>query len=115
VVEVPRSGVVAAVPGWWRRLPDPEGERQRGPCADILPDPEGERCHGRREMRAAMIAHDILRSGAVWAARVTTYICACVIDDVLRPLPPSIRFSFSIIVFYALHVLFTLDIVRFYA
>jgi hypothetical protein len=42
-----------------------------------------ERRHGRREVRAAMIARDILRSGAVWAARVTTYICACVIDDVL--------------------------------
>jgi hypothetical protein len=25
-----------------------------------------ERCHGRSEMRAAMIACDILRSGAVW-------------------------------------------------
>jgi hypothetical protein len=60
--------------------------------------------HGRREMRAAMIARDILRSGAVWAARVTTYICACVIDDVLRPLPPSIRVFFSIIVFYAYHM-----------
>jgi hypothetical protein len=55
-------------------------------------------------MRAAMIARDILRSGAVWAARVTTYICACVIDDVLRPLPPSIRVFFSIIVFYAYHM-----------
>jgi hypothetical protein len=60
-----------------------------------------ERRHGRREMRAAMIARDILQSGAVWAARVTTYICACVIDDVLRPLPPSIRVFFSIIMFYA--------------
>jgi hypothetical protein len=59
-----------------------------------------ERRHGRREMRTAMITHDILRSGAVSAARVTTYICACVIDDVLRPLPPSICVFFSIIVFY---------------
>jgi hypothetical protein len=63
-----------------------------------------ERRHGRCEVRAAMIAHDILRSGAVWVARVTTYICACVIDDVLRPLPPSIRVFFSIIVFYAYHM-----------
>jgi hypothetical protein len=63
-----------------------------------------ERRHGRREMRAAMIARDILRSGAVWVARVTTYICACVIDDVLWPLPPSIRVFFSIIVFYAYHM-----------
>jgi hypothetical protein len=63
-----------------------------------------ERRHGRREMRAAMIARDILRSGAVWAARVTTYICACVIDDVLRPLLPSVHVFFSIIVFYAYHM-----------
>jgi hypothetical protein len=63
-----------------------------------------ERRHGRREMRAALIARDILRSGAVWAARVTIYICAFVIDDVLRPLPPSIRVFFSIIVFYAYHM-----------
>jgi hypothetical protein len=48
-----------------------------------------------------MITRDILRSGAVWAAQVTTYICACVIDDVLRPLPHSICVFFSIIVFYA--------------
>jgi hypothetical protein len=74
------------------------------------------RRHGRREMRAAMIARDIFRSGAVSVARVTTYICACVIDDVLWPLPPSIRVFFSIIVFLCLpHVLFTLKIVRFYA
>jgi hypothetical protein len=53
-----------------------------------------ERRHGRHEVRAAMIARDILRSGAVWAARVTTYICACVIDDVLRPLPHPIRVCF---------------------
>jgi hypothetical protein len=51
-----------------------------------------------------MIARDILRSGAVWAARVTTYICACVIDDVLRSLTPSIRVFLSIIVFYAYHI-----------
>jgi hypothetical protein len=63
-----------------------------------------ERRHGRREMRAAMIARDILRSGAVWAARVTTYICACVIDEVLQPLHASIRVFFSIIVFYAYHM-----------
>jgi hypothetical protein len=63
-----------------------------------------ERRHGRREMRAALITRDILRSGAVWAARVTIYICAFVIDDVLRPLPPSIRVFFSIIVFYAYHM-----------
>jgi hypothetical protein len=63
-----------------------------------------ERRHGRRKVRAPMIACDILRSGAVWAARVTTYICASVIDDVLRPLPPLIRVFFLIIVFYAYHM-----------
>jgi hypothetical protein len=51
-----------------------------------------------------MIARDILRSSAVWAARVTTYICACVIDDFLRPLLYLIRVFFSIIVFYAYHM-----------
>jgi hypothetical protein len=55
-------------------------------------------------MRATMIVCDILRSGAVWATRVTTYICDCIIDDVLRPLPHSIRVFFSIIVFYAYHM-----------
>ena len=63
-----------------------------------------ERHHGRLEMRAAMIARDILQSGAVWAARVMTCIWACVIDDVLRPLPHSIRVFFSFIVFYAYHM-----------
>jgi hypothetical protein len=63
-----------------------------------------ERRLGRREVRATMIARDILRSGAVWAVRVTTYICACVIDDVLRPLPHPIIVFFSIIVFYAYHM-----------
>jgi hypothetical protein len=63
-----------------------------------------ERRHRRRKVRATMMARDILRSGAVWAARVTTYICAYVIDDVLRPLPPLIRVFFSIVVFYAYHM-----------
>jgi hypothetical protein len=63
-----------------------------------------ERGHGRHQVHAAMIARDILRSGAVWAARVMNYICACIIDDVLRPLPHLIRVLFSIIVFYAYHM-----------
>jgi hypothetical protein len=63
-----------------------------------------ERHRGRREVRAATIVHDILRSGAVRAARVTIYICVCVVDDVLQRLPPSIRVFFSIIVFYAYHM-----------
>jgi hypothetical protein len=75
-------------------------------CASSDGDARGarfERRHGRREVRAATIAHDILRSDAVRAAWVTTYICACVVDDVLRRLPPSIR-VFFIIVFYAYHM-----------
>jgi hypothetical protein len=67
-----------------------------------------ERRHGRCEVRAAMIARDILRSGAVWMARVTAYICACVIDDVLRPLPHLIGVFFSIIVFYAYRMYYLL-------
>jgi hypothetical protein len=63
-----------------------------------------ERRHGRREVRATTIARDILQSSAVRAARVTTYICACIVDDVLRRLPPPIRVFFSIIVFYAYHM-----------
>jgi hypothetical protein len=63
-----------------------------------------ERRHGRRELHTMMIVRDILRSGAIWVARVTIYICACVIDDVLRPLSRSIRVFFSIIVFYAYHM-----------
>jgi hypothetical protein len=63
-----------------------------------------ERRHRRRKVRATMMARDILRSGVVWAARVTTYICAYVIDDVLRPLPPLIRVFFLTVVFYAYHM-----------
>jgi hypothetical protein len=55
-------------------------------------------------MRATMIARDILRYGTVWVARVMTYICASVIDDILRPLPLLIRVFFLIIVFYAYHM-----------
>jgi hypothetical protein len=55
-------------------------------------------------MRAAMITRDILRSGAVWAARLMTYICVCVINDVPRTQPTSIRVFFSIIVFNAYHM-----------
>jgi hypothetical protein len=55
------------------------------------------------EVRAATIAHDILRSGAVRSARMTTYICAYIVDDVLRRLPPLIC-VFSIIVFYVYHM-----------
>jgi hypothetical protein len=74
-----------------------------------------ERRHGRREVCAAMIVRDILRSGAVWAARVTTYICACVIDDILWPLPPLIRVFIDYCVLCLPHVLCMLKTIRFYA
>jgi hypothetical protein len=124
VAAVPRSGVVAAAPrSRGRAIAGP----LCGPAA-VSPGPRGDdtskageqatpldvrvatathevRCssdrrHGRHEVRTTMIARDILWPGAVWAARVTTYICACVIDDVLRPLPHPIRVFFPIIVFY---------------
>jgi hypothetical protein len=60
--------------------------------------------HGRREVRAATITRDILRFGAVRVVRLTTSICACVVDDVLRRLLPPIRVVFSIIVFYVHHM-----------
>jgi hypothetical protein len=75
-------------------------------CASSDDDTQGarfERRHGRCEVRVATITHDILRSGAVRTARMTTYIYAYVVDDVLRRLPPSIC-VFSIIVFYAYHM-----------
>jgi hypothetical protein len=107
VAVVPRS--VAR----WRWLPDPEGERRRAPVrassgvqgAPRRQHSQGGRAsgtpqrvssndaargagfewrHGRREVRSAMIVRDILRSGAVRAARVT--ICKrsyVVVDDVL--------------------------------
>jgi hypothetical protein len=63
-----------------------------------------ERRHGRREVHTVTTARDILRSGADRAAPVTTSICACVVDDVLRRLSPPIRVVFSIIVFYSYHM-----------
>jgi hypothetical protein len=54
---------------------------------------------GRREVCTAMIARDILRSSAVRASRVTTSICSCVDDDVLRRLPPLIRVVFRLLCF----------------
>jgi hypothetical protein len=96
--------------GRWRRLPDPEGERRQGPCAGkrrrpwgpeavALPRRASKRRHGRCEVRAAMIACDILRSGVVQAVRETTSICACVVDDVLRRLSPLIRVVFRLLCF----------------
>jgi hypothetical protein len=86
-----------------------QGRRASGTprCTSSDGDTRGarfERRHGRCEVRAATIAHDILRSGAVRAARMTTYIYAYVVDDVLRRLPPPICVFFLIIVFYAYHM-----------
>jgi hypothetical protein len=96
VAEVPRSGVVAAVPR-------SRGRATAGPLcgqAAVSPKPRGdgtykageqatpvdvratathearcssERRHGKREMRAAMIARDILRSGAVFFSIIVFY------------------------------------------
>jgi hypothetical protein len=128
VAAVPRSGVVATAPrsrgratagplcGQAAASPGPRGGgtskagEQAAPLDGQVTTAtheawgSTERRHGRREVHEAVIARDILWSGAVWAARVTTYICACVIDDVLRPLPHPIRVFFSIIVFYAYHI-----------
>jgi hypothetical protein len=71
-------------------------------CASSDGDTRGARFewrHGRCEVRATTIAHDFLRSGAVRAARMTTYICDYVVDDVLRRLPPSICVFFRLLRF----------------
>jgi hypothetical protein len=74
-----------------------------------------ERHHGRREVRTATIARDILLSSAVWAARVTTSICSCVVDDVLRQLPHLLRvMSFDYCVLVLPQARFTLKTIRFY-
>jgi hypothetical protein len=122
VAVVPRS--VAR----WRQLLDLEGERWRGPCAGkqqcprgpeeaALPRRASKRCprhassngatrdtrfehrHERREVRAATIMCDILRSSTVQATRVTTSICSCVFDNVLWRLPPPIRVAFRLLCF----------------
>jgi hypothetical protein len=132
----------------WRRLPDPKGERRRGPCAGMQRRPRGprrargggtpkageqatpprcassegaargarfERCHERREVRTTMVAHDILWSDAIRAARVTTSICFCVPDGVLRRLlPPICIMSFDYCVLCLPHALFILKTVWFY-
>jgi hypothetical protein len=123
VAAVPQSGVEAVVPRsaaaapWsrgraWASGGVPGTPRRRhfqGRRASSAPrcvssdgDTRGvrfERRHGRCEVRAATIAHDILRSSAVRAARMTTYICAYVVDDVLRRLPLRFVFSFRLLCF----------------
>jgi hypothetical protein len=123
VAAVPRSGVEAAVPrlaaaaprfrGWARasggvprtpRRRQFQDRRASGAprCASSDGNTRGvrfERRYGRCEVRAVTIAHDILRSGAVRAARMTTYICAYIVDDVLRRLPLRFVFSFRLLCF----------------
>jgi hypothetical protein len=60
--------------------------------------------HGRHELRVVMVARDILWSDAVWAPQVTTSLKFCVLNGILRWLPPPIHVMTSIIVFYAYHM-----------
>jgi hypothetical protein len=104
VAEVPRSGVVAAVPRSVAAAPQSRGRATTGPlCGQAAASPRSrgggtskaveqatpvdvrvatttheaqsssERRHGRPEMRAAMIARDILRSGAVFFSIIVFY------------------------------------------
>jgi hypothetical protein len=119
----PRCGQAAATPG-------PRGERE----AAALPRQASkrrprrmssdsaargwrfERRHERLEVRAATIMRHILWSGAVRTARVMISIRSCVLDDVLRQLPPPIHvMPFDYCVLSLLHALFTLKSVGFYA
>jgi hypothetical protein len=133
VAAVPRSGVEAAVHRSAAVSPRSRGRATAVPlCGQAMASPRprgggtskageqatpldmrvatathearGSSGHGRCEVRATTIAHDILQSCAVRAARMMTYICAYVVVDVLRRLPPLICVFFSIIVFYAYHM-----------
>jgi hypothetical protein len=96
VAEVPRSGVVAAVPrsrgratagplcGQAAASPKPRGGGTSKAGEQVTPVDvratathearcSSERRHERREMRAAMIARDILRSGAVFFSIIVFY------------------------------------------
>jgi hypothetical protein len=97
VAEVPRSGVVAAVPrsrgraiarplcGQAAASPKPRGgdtskASEQATAVDVRVATathearySSERRHRRREMRAAMIARDILRSGAVFFSIIVFY------------------------------------------
>jgi hypothetical protein len=112
----------------WLRLPDLEGERLWDPVrasggvpgAPRRRHSQGRRAsgalrrassdgaargvrikrrHRRRRVRAETIARDILRSDVVQEGRVTTSICSCVVDDVLRRLPPPICVVFRLLCF----------------
>jgi hypothetical protein len=100
--EVPRSGVVAAVPrsrgraiegplcGQAAASPKPRGGGtskvgEQATPVDVRATAthearcSGERRHGRREMRAAMIARDILQSGAVFFRLLCFMPTTCII------------------------------------
>jgi hypothetical protein len=110
VVAVPRSGVaaprsVAVAPRSRGRVTAcpyaSNQQRTRGRGGGTSKDGDQgaargarfERRHRRRGLRAATFACDIR------TARVMTYICACVIDDVLQLLPPLIRVVFRLLCF----------------
>jgi hypothetical protein len=96
VVEVPRSEVVAAIPrprgrattvllcGQAAASPKPRGGGTSKAGEQAMPVDvqatathearcSSERRHGRREMRASMIARDILRSGAIFFSIIVFY------------------------------------------
>jgi hypothetical protein len=75
-----------------------------------------ERRHGRREMRAALIARDILRSGTVWGG-LSDDLHLCFYHRRRPPATTSFDscFLFDYCVLCLPHVLFTLKTVRFYA
>jgi hypothetical protein len=73
-----------------------------------------ERHHRRREVHAATVVRDILRSGVVRAARVTTSIRSRVVDDVLQRLPPLIHIVFRFLCFMPTTCTIYAKNVRFY-
>jgi hypothetical protein len=96
-----------------------QGGRARGAPRRVSSDGAArgsrfEHRHGRREVRVATVARDILRSSTVRATRVMTSIRSYVLDGVLRRLPPPIRvMSIDYYVLYLPHALFTLKTVGF--
>jgi hypothetical protein len=132
-------------PGRWSRLPNPKGERWRGgpmrasggitgalrqrhyqggqasgalrcaSCDDAARGMRFEWHQGRCEVCTATIARDILWSSVVRAAQVTTSICACIVDDALRRLPPSICVVVRLLCFMPTTCTICTKNVRFYA
>jgi hypothetical protein len=92
-----------SVPGAPRRRHS-QGRRASGAlrCASSDGAARGvriKRRHRRRGVRAETIVRDILRSDVVQEGRVKTSICSCVVDDVLRRLPPPICVVFRLLCF----------------